>query len=110
MKINCKMKKDEFLQLSGSWLQAGRNSGVLSLKTTMQKLFRQGFADEVNRRVRTHPSYQQGNRICLYRQGTSKDARETYAYDYWGTCAPKEQQQMFTEVLAQVRAEFGVED
>ncbi|RZI74790.1 MAG: hypothetical protein EOP13_07550 [Pseudomonas sp.] len=49
----------------------------------MQKLSRQGFADEVNRRVRTHPFYQQGNRIRLYRHGTSKDARETYA----GACA-----------------------
>jgi hypothetical protein len=76
----------------------------------MQKLSQQRFADEVNRRVRTHPFYQQGNRIRLYRHGTSKDARETSAYDYWGTGALKEQQQMFAEVEAQVKAEFEVED
>ena len=76
----------------------------------MQKLSRQGFADEVNRRVRAHPSYCQGNRIRLFPDGTTEDKAKGYAYDYWGANSTREQSAMFSEVEAQVRAEFDVEN
>lgn len=76
----------------------------------MQKLSRQGFADEVNRRIRAHLSYRQGNRIRLFPDGTTEDKARGYAYDYWGDNATSEQSAMFSEVEAQVRAEFDVEN
>jgi len=75
----------------------------------MHKLSRQGFADEVNRRVRVHPSYCQGNRIRLHPDGSTEQSAKSYAYDYWGNGTEAEQKAMFSQVEEKVRAEFEVE-
>lgn len=46
----------------------------------------------------------------LHPDGSTEDSAERYAYDYWGNGAEAEQQAMFSEVEAKVRAEFEVED
>jgi len=72
----------------------------------MQKLSRQGFADEVNRRLQAHPSYQRGNRIRLYPDGSTEESAKGYGRDYWGNGETVEQRDMFDQVEAQVRSEF----
>lgn len=75
-----------------------------------QRLSRQGFADEVNRRIAKHAAYRQGMRTELTPPKAGEAAATGYTYNFFGDGSEGAQRAAFAEIEKQVRDEFDTED